>query len=260
MREKKFHQMIYVQYGPVKSAIFDFLKGNVYRVDTEELKGFENGQLDGDSQFVQNLENEDLIIEIEANTWIPSIGFKINESLREKLETFELEIEDGVDPIYIRDVFKGYTITGITQYGSNDIEGLYPNVHAEYKEKNFEDCRIRLIQKHEMGLLSEESVEFNMHFNTCWGRKVAIKSNGDISPCIYSDISVGNIKNEDLDLLLSRLKRYWILTKDFVDKCKICELKYFCFDCREISRKMGGDLYSPNPFCKYNPQTGADQP
>ncbi len=85
MREKKFHQMIYVQYGPAKSVIFDFLKKIIYRVSTEELKAFQNRGLEEDSQFVQNLVKEDLIIEFEAGAWIPSINLKINERYGDRL-------------------------------------------------------------------------------------------------------------------------------------------------------------------------------
>lgn len=253
MSEKRFHQMIYIQHGPVKSVIFDFLKKNVLRVETEELRAFENRELSGDCQFVQNLDEEDLLIEFEGNAWIPSMGFEINELLRKKVDMFELEIDDGVDLDSVRDAFKGYIITGVTQFGASDAKGLFPNAIFETKEKNYEHCKSQLIQKHELGPLSEELYEFNMNFNTCWGRKVAVKANGDISPCIYSDVIVGNIDTEDVDLILGKITQYWIITKDYVDKCKDCELRYFCFDCREISRRVDGDLYASNPFCEYDP-------
>ena len=49
---------------------------------------------------------------------------------------------------------------------------------------------------------------------------------------------------------------YWMLTKEKVTKCKDCELRYICFDCRETARKYKNYLYATNPNCSYNPYSG----
>lgn len=53
-----------------------------------------------------------------------------------------------------------------------------------------------------------------------------------------------------------KIKFYWNITKEEVEVCKECELKYVCFDCREISLRAQGDLYAPNPYCLYIPEEG----
>jgi len=56
--------------------------------------------------------------------------------------------------------------------------------------------------------------------------------------------------------IIDEIEKYWYLTKDKVDKCKICELRYSCPDCREIAYESSGNLYASNPNCLYNPETG----
>lgn len=56
--------------------------------------------------------------------------------------------------------------------------------------------------------------------------------------------------------MLEKAKKYWLITKDRIKKCKDCELRYVCFDCREIVKRKTNDLYASNPYCKYNPYKG----
>ena len=57
--------------------------------------------------------------------------------------------------------------------------------------------------------------------------------------------------------IIDKIEKHWYLTKDEIETCKICELRFSCFDCREIAyRKSMGDLYAKNPNCGYNPKTG----
>jgi MoaA/NifB/PqqE/SkfB family radical SAM enzyme len=41
---------------------------------------------------------------------------------------------------------------------------------------------------------------------------------------------------------------------------KGCELKYVCFDCREIASRKNNDLLAANPYCLYDPYTGVWSP
>ena len=56
--------------------------------------------------------------------------------------------------------------------------------------------------------------------------------------------------------ILMRSQKFWYLTKDKIHKCKDCELRYACFDCREIPMRVENNLYATNPYCKYNPYKG----
>ena len=97
---------------------------------------------------------------------------------------------------------------------------------------------------------------FNKYKNSCWGYKIAVTKEGKVRPCIYSEIVLGDLQDVNINQVLIDIKPYWFLTKDKIEKCKICELRYACFDCREIPFRKSGSLFSPNPYCSYNPLTG----
>lgn len=66
----------------------------------------------------------------------------------------------------------------------------------------------------------------------------------------------GKIGKTNLNEVLKAMDDYWYLTKDKIDKCKDSELRYICFDCREVAHRASGNLTATNPNCKYNPYTG----
>ncbi len=109
----------------------------------------------------------------------------------------------------------------------------------------------------DFGLVNEADLAFNKRMNTCWGQKIAITADNIVRPCIYSEISIGNLLEVDIGTVIDKMKEeYWSLTKDKVEKCNNCEFRYVCFDCREIARKVNGNLYSTNPYCNYEPLNG----
>ncbi|MDQ1098727.1 SPASM domain peptide maturase of grasp-with-spasm system [Chryseobacterium sp. SORGH_AS909] len=71
----------------------------------------------------------------------------------------------------------------------------------------------------------------------------------------------GNIKNISLEEAVNHkdFKQYWNLTKDSIEVCKDCELRYVCTDCRAYTEqthtKDGLDISKPLK-CGYDPYTG----
>lgn len=61
---------------------------------------------------------------------------------------------------------------------------------------------------------------------------------------------------DDVSELINKAKFYWGITKDKVKKCCNCELRFACFDCREIAYRKNKNIYDENPNCLYNPQKG----
>ena len=92
-----------------------------------------------------------------------------------------------------------------------------------------------------------------MIYNSCWGKKIAINKKGEVLPCIYSQFSVGKLSKISLSRLMEKIHFYWELNKSKVEKCKYCEFRYVCFDCREIAYRIYGSIYATNPYCNYNP-------
>ncbi len=106
-----------------------------------------------------------------------------------------------------------------------------------------------------------QSFLMNQVYNTCLMGKIAITSNGDVIPCIFArDQVAGNILNQPLkDILASKsLQSCWCTTKDAVEKCKDCEYRYACGDCRPLAQGSDPDKRwdAPSPQCDYDPYIG----
>ena len=95
------------------------------------------------------------------------------------------------------------------------------------------------------------------HHNTCLNRKISIDINGDIKNCPSMPQSFGNIKDTTLEEALNHpdFKKYWNIKKDDITKCKDCEFRYICTDCRAYIEDPD-DIYSAPLKCGYDPYTG----
>ena len=97
--------------------------------------------------------------------------------------------------------------------------------------------------------------------HSCLAGKIAVTAGGDVIPCIFARNQVcGNILATPLADVLSgeRLQQCWHTTKDHVDKCKDCEYRYACTDCRPLAQ--GSDTakrwLACSVDCSYDPYTG----
>lgn len=96
----------------------------------------------------------------------------------------------------------------------------------------------------------------SLAFNSCLNRKISIDTEGNIKNCPSMKESFGNIKNSSLKEALNHpeFKKYWNITKDQITKCKDCEFRHICTDCRAYLDDPG-DPYSAPLKCGYNPYT-----
>ncbi|MEG6584202.1 radical SAM/SPASM domain-containing protein [Dendrosporobacter sp. 1207_IL3150] len=107
----------------------------------------------------------------------------------------------------------------------------------------------------------EQSFQLANSCHTCLNGKIAITANGDVIPCIFARNKVcGNVLTTPLSEIINgqALKDVWNTTKDQVDKCKDCEYRYACNDCRPLAQ--GSDnkkrWLACSAGCLYNPYTG----
>ena len=102
----------------------------------------------------------------------------------------------------------------------------------------------------------------SINHNSCLYKKIGIDRNGNIKNCPLMVESFGNIHTSNLDEAtnLPGFKKYWDLTKDYIETCKDCEFRYVCTDCRaytEGNKKNNAGLDISKPLkCGYNPYTG----
>lgn len=98
-------------------------------------------------------------------------------------------------------------------------------------------------------------------FHSCLAGRLAITATGDVIPCIFArDKVCGNILNTPLQKILNEqpLKSCWQTTKDCITKCRDCEYRYACPDCRPLAQSLDSKkCWQAAPAdCSYNPYTG----
>lgn len=101
-----------------------------------------------------------------------------------------------------------------------------------------------------------------VNHNSCLHKKIGIDIDGNIKNCPLMPESFGNIHHSSLEEALAQnnFKKYWNLTKDKIEVCKVCEFRYVCTDCRAYTdrthkNKEGLDISKPLK-CGYDPYTG----
>ena len=82
----------------------------------------------------------------------------------------------------------------------------------------------------------------------------AIRANGDIEPCVFFPLKIGNIRDDDFEQLW---RTNTILTelrnKDLLEgNCGECEYRYFCGGCRARAYGYTGNYLAPDPGCIRN--------
>ncbi|MDP4277256.1 MAG: grasp-with-spasm system SPASM domain peptide maturase [Bacteroidota bacterium] len=93
------------------------------------------------------------------------------------------------------------------------------------------------------------------HFNNCLYKKIAIDKDGYIRNCPSMKECFGHITNTPLCSVIEKpsFKKYWNITKDEIDDCSVCELRYVCQDCRAYTIETSNP-YSKPLKCRYNPK------
>lgn len=191
-------------------------------------------------------------------------------------------IEDLVNYIHLSQAFEGLSI--IVDYNlfnrtEQEIESFvlkYPVVNeiilysapsGKYLENK--KCRFKMLfiqdklQVKSCGAIlplyfstNIESYTESINHNSCLNRKIAIDEEGYIKNCPSMKESFGNIKDTALEEAVNKLdfKRYWNIKKDEITKCKDCEFRHLCTDCRAYLEDPD-DIYSAPLKCGYDPYT-----
>jgi len=80
-----------------------------------------------------------------------------------------------------------------------------------------------------------------------------IEPNGDIEPCVFIPIKVGNIREQSLvDIWRNSPILKQIRSRDAFKGCGECEYKYICGGCRARAYAYFNDLQGPDPGCNIN--------
>lgn len=135
------------------------------------------------------------------------------------------------------------------------------------KDKNFGMGGViklkRELKNTNCGIISYNSFEINIetftesqHHNTCLNRKIAIDAEGNIKNCPSMAKSYGNVSDTTLVDVANNpdFQKIWHIKKDAITKCKDCEFRHICIDCRAYLENPD-DQYSAPLKCGYDPYT-----
>jgi len=86
---------------------------------------------------------------------------------------------------------------------------------------------------------------------------ISLEPNGDIQPCVFLPINVGNILEDDFeDLWKNNPILNSLRNRDaYHGFCAQCKYKYICGGCRARAYGYLGDYLGPDPGCIYNQDT-----
>lgn len=80
-----------------------------------------------------------------------------------------------------------------------------------------------------------------------------LEPNGDITPCVFIPIKIGNIRKERLrDVWHSSEVLHRLRDREAIKGCKECKYIYICGGCRARAYGYYGDLQAPDPGCIHN--------
>ena len=83
---------------------------------------------------------------------------------------------------------------------------------------------------------------------------MSMRANGDLQPCVFFPLKVGNILEDDFEELWKKNEVLSnIRNKDILEGfCGKCDYRYYCGGCRARAYAYTGDYLAPDPGCIYN--------
>ena len=80
-----------------------------------------------------------------------------------------------------------------------------------------------------------------------------LEPNGDITPCVFMPIKLGNIRKDKLVDVWDKAEILWKLRdRDSLKGCSECQYRYICGGCRARAYGYYGDVQAPDPGCIHN--------
>jgi len=78
-----------------------------------------------------------------------------------------------------------------------------------------------------------------------------INAKGDVFPCAYLPLKVGNIRESTLREIVNSkiLKNLGNYRNHLTGKCETCKYKYICGGCRAVALAINGNVFSEDPRC-----------
>ena len=296
MKKTKLKPYVHKVKGAKNYALYDLIKGNFYAItpdgDIEELKHslkdagltFEPGgvvpfktvldlSMEKDTVYIRELQirlngrdEDNCLNRKKVSEEKRFISGKTLHHLKNEIKnipikkiSLEAEIEEPGKIEYILNEFPFEEMVIFVEESSNKKE---QEKYKEICEHRGKKIIILSDGKKNLKELKVDIYEFfySQHFNPCLGHQIAVDCQGEIKPCLWSKIVPGKIgEDKILDMIISEsFDEYWKLTKDKIEVCKDCELRYACPDCRESNTYNSKENFNTGKplYCNYDPYSG----
>ena len=136
------------------------------------------------------------------------------------------------------------------------------NVTIDFVSEDFNSLpsNLSITSKRKIPKVNAYRFFHNIEYHPCLGNTLTISYAGKVLPCpMMRNYSLGSIKNKELYKIFERgkeeINKFWNLTLDHIEKCKKCEFRYACSDCRALEEKLTGKLDGKR-LCNYDPKEG----
>ena len=191
-----------------------------FKVGIEEIRAvflFEDAEkirpLDG-VEYIAELEYDpEAIISAAMRLWIRGILVMVTPDKVNEAKEFIQKVKGDGD-------FKAY------------VDVLYPR---SLRHLDFNTIELRKINN-----------PTTSKYHDCLAGTVAVSADGFVLPCpLLRNLVVGDVREKSFKWIVGRskkLREFWTMTKDKVDGCSTCPLRYICHDCRALEYQASGDL------------------
>jgi radical SAM protein with 4Fe4S-binding SPASM domain len=127
--------------------------------------------------------------------------------------------------------------------------------------KNRKDKEPKVYVHHPLSFLLEKEniVKFDAAACPLGNIGVSIEANGEVFPCPYLKIKLGNLKEKSFNEIWKNWKKSELYGKlmnkdNLKGKCSICKFKVYCNGgCRALTFYTKNDFYLPDPLCFIKP-------
>ncbi len=161
-------------------------------------------------------------------------------------------------PFFLVCTGKGEELTDITPEQYEEVLSCVADAQGKYGDMMIRTrCAPtfrRMLYQH-----NPDSPLLKMDTGRCLaGRRYCrITPNGDVTPCPYMPLSLGNVKDSDFNDIWMRSEVLLSLrSPQLKGKCERCEFRLLCGGCRARAYALGNDYLGEDPWCAYMPGGG----
>lgn len=252
--------------------LIQFLLSNelIFELEKDEIEFFPNLDLQFIRPYTINstfIKSSSLCID-NSISWVKlsEIGVRFVSILVQKVMIDE--IKEIVEILDQSNFYNVQIYLDNSELPDNELENISQLVNSQFTVSFFQintnkDLNLKKFIFSEFELNQTQSFRINtelyiesLSFNNYFHKKIFIQDD-EIVPYIDSEISFGKLSEitcQDLKKTVERtdFQIFWTISKDKIDICKDCELRYMCVDNRIPQRRKKDEYFFLNECC-YNP-------